>query len=642
MAAPKSKRRKNKLISSKVPSLQKGVPAPKKKSGARKLSQWWILLLFVCIALFLYGKSISYGYILDDQVVLSKNVYVQQGLGGLADIFQNDSFLGYYQTKEKLYYLQGGRYRPLSLATFALEVSVFGSNHPGISHFINILLYAVTAFLLFRVFWKFKIDVSNRGLLFSLPFFTAMVWIFHPIHTECVANIKGRDELLALIFSLAALSAAMKYQKHSKAISLISSGLFIFLGMLAKENALTFIVLIPLSLWVFQKASLSSVVKTTVPLVIAAFLFIIIRYDALGYFFNHGQPVTNLINDSFLGMTTPEKYATIFYTLGLYIKLLFIPYPLTHDYLPYHIPIMHWSNVRVITSLLIYVVLTVWSIYKIRSKNLYAYAVLFFLISLSIVSNIVVSIGTFMNERFLYTPSVAFSLVTSYFLLSVLPLLIKRPIAYRTVLGSGGIILAALYAWITINRVSDWRDSLSLDTAAIKVSKNSARANCFFAVSLYQQRYTGLKDSVEKKKLLDSLEYYINRAVAIYPQYVDGLHMKTVVDAARYETDHNIDTLLADYLDITKKIPDYPPARDNIVSYAKYIFSIDAKKAADFCYEAGYKFYFKERKDTKDALIFLQLCLDANYNDPRILSAAAEVYEANGEKEKASDIRRRI
>jgi len=190
--------------------------------------------------------------------------------------------------------------------------------------------------------------------------------------------------------------------------------------------------------------------------------------------------------------------------------------------------------------------------------------------------------------------------------------------------------------------VNDWRDSLSLDTAAIKVSKNSARANCFYAVSLYQQRYTSLADPVEKKKLLDSLKYYINKAINIYPEYVDALHMKTVVDAAQYETDHNVDSLLTAYLVITKKIPDYPPARDNIISYAKYLFSVDAKKAADFCYEAGYKFYFKERRDVKDALIFLQLPVDANYNDPRILSAAAEVYEANGEKEKASDIRKRI
>ena len=350
MSSPKSKRKKNKIVSKKPPSAEKATPSFKKKAGGAKGFPWWALLVFLSIAFFLYGKSINYGYILDDQMVLSKNIYVQQGVAGFPDIFQNDSFLGYFQSKEKLYYLQGGRYRPLSLATFAVEVSLFGPNHPAISHFINILLYAFTAFLLFRLFLEFKIDSLNQGRIFSVPFFAAILWIFHPIHTECVANIKGRDELLALIFSLAALLAAMKYQKDNKTISLISSGIFLFIGMLAKENALTFIGIIPLSLWMFQKASIPSLVKTTMPLVIAAVLFIVIRYEALGYFFNHGHPVINLINDSFLGMSKPEKYATIFYTLGLYIKLLFIPYPLTHDYLPYHIPIMHWGNVKVIAS----------------------------------------------------------------------------------------------------------------------------------------------------------------------------------------------------------------------------------------------------------------------------------------------------
>jgi protein O-mannosyl-transferase len=642
MAARKSKHRKSKIVSPRAPSSKKGVPPSRIKPGTRDRLHSWSLLIFLSIAFLLYGKSISYGYILDDQVVLSKNVYVQQGVAGFPDIFQNDSFLGYYQTKEKLYYLQGGRYRPLSLATFAVEVSVFGPNHPGISHFINILLYALTAFMLFHVFLQFVPHTTNHGFLFSVPFFAAILWIFHPIHTECVANIKGRDELLALIFSLAALMAAMKYEKQNKTTSLISSGVFIFLGMLAKENALTFIGIIPLSLWVFQKASVSRLIKITIPLVIAAILFIVIRYEALGYFFDHGHAVINLINDSFLGMSNSEKYATIFYTLGLYIKLLFIPYPLTHDYLPYHIPIMQWADVKVIASLFVYLGLFVWSIYNIKARSIYAYCVLFFLISLSIVSNIFVSIGTFMNERFLYTPSVAFALAIGYFLVSTLPRLVKTPVIRKSILTSFGIILAICYTWITLNRVSDWRDSLSLDTAAIKVSKNSARANCFFAVSLYQQRYTSLTDTVQKRKLLDSLEYYINKAITIYPEYVDALHMKTVVDGARYENDHNVDTLLTDYLAITKKIPDYPPARDNIISYAKYLFSIDAKKTAEFCYTAGYKFYFKERKDTKDALIFLQLPVDANYNDPRILSAAAEVYEASGDKEKATDIRKRI
>jgi len=74
----------------------------------------------------------------------------------------------------------------------------------------------------------------------------------------------------------------------------------------------------------------------------------------------------------------------------------------------------------------------------------------------------------------------------------------------------------------------------------------------------------------------------------------------------------------------------------------RYLFSVDAKKSAAFCYDVSYKFYFKERRDVKDALIFLQLCVDANYKDSRILAAAAEVYDANGDKQKAYDIRRRL
>lgn len=75
---------------------------------------------------------------MDDQLVIWDNIYVQKGLTGIPDIFAHDSFMGYYQTDNFL--LEGGRYRPLSLATFALEIEIFGKNKPGISHFVNILL----------------------------------------------------------------------------------------------------------------------------------------------------------------------------------------------------------------------------------------------------------------------------------------------------------------------------------------------------------------------------------------------------------------------------------------------------------------------------------------------------------------------
>ena len=262
--------------------------------------------------------------------------------------------------------------------------------------------------------------------------------------------------------------------------------------------------------------------------------------------------------------------------------------------------------------------------------------------SLSMVSNLVFSVGTFMNERFLYTPSVAFALAIAYLLVYSLPQFILRPGFYKKSFAAIAIVMTIAYLWISINRVTDWRDPLSLDRSAIHVSGNSARANCYFAVSLYTIEYPGIKDPIVKEKIVDSMEYYINRSLAIYPDYEQALHMKTVILTARYEIDHKIDTLLAGFEKILIKIPNYGPARDNVTSYVKYLFSVDANSSANFCYRIGYLFYYKKRKDLSNALKFLQICVDMNYKDQKILYATAEVYEAYGNKKKAEEIRKSI
>ncbi|MBK7939425.1 MAG: hypothetical protein IPJ82_21115 [Lewinellaceae bacterium] len=65
--------------------------------------------------------------------------------------------------------------------------------------------------------------------------------MLHPLHSECVANIKGRDEILALLCSLAALWATLKYFRHQPEFLSAAVGLFLFLGLMSKENALTFL-----------------------------------------------------------------------------------------------------------------------------------------------------------------------------------------------------------------------------------------------------------------------------------------------------------------------------------------------------------------------------------------------------------------
>ncbi|MFM8485095.1 MAG: hypothetical protein ACKOCH_02080, partial [Bacteroidota bacterium] len=172
-------------------------------SGNFWKDNWLPSVCLMAFAFALYAIGINYGYVLDDELIITKNTYVQEGFAGLRKIFAADSFMGYF--KEQKFLLEGGRYRPLSLATFAIEVGILGPGHTTVSHAINILLYGLTGILLYRILLGlFPIGEGGRWF-FSLPFIAASVFVFQPLHVECVANIKGRDEIIALLGGLGAL-----------------------------------------------------------------------------------------------------------------------------------------------------------------------------------------------------------------------------------------------------------------------------------------------------------------------------------------------------------------------------------------------------------------------------------------------------
>jgi len=87
----------------------------------------------------LYGSTIYNGYSMDDELVTLDNKNVELGLTGIPKIFSSR-----YSVNEK----QNYEYRPIALVTFAIEYEYFGRN-PAPSHFFNILIYAITCFLIY-------------------------------------------------------------------------------------------------------------------------------------------------------------------------------------------------------------------------------------------------------------------------------------------------------------------------------------------------------------------------------------------------------------------------------------------------------------------------------------------------------------
>ena len=271
------------------------------------------VLVLVVLAFVLYGVTLGYGYLQDDQLVIWDNIYVQKGFAGLREIFSYDSLLGYY--KDPALLLEGGRYRPLPLATYAFEVGIFGKDNPGISHFFNVLLYGATGVLLYRLLVAL-FPSAQQPWYFSLPFVSAALFMLHPLHSEVVANIKGRDEILSLLGSLGALYALLKHVDTGIKSWLWMAGGSFFLGLLSKENTATFLAVIPLTFWMFSKVPSGRIWSATGVLLGATLAFKLIRYQALGYMVNSGKPLNELAINPMFGMNVGEKFANIFLSLG--------------------------------------------------------------------------------------------------------------------------------------------------------------------------------------------------------------------------------------------------------------------------------------------------------------------------------------
>lgn len=546
------------------------------------------LIVLFLLAIFLYVQTIPYEYVLDDKIVLSENNFVKKGFGGLKEIFTTESFTGYLGQQQDL--VVGARYRPLSIATFAMEYQFFGLN-PKISHIVNIFLYGLTAILLFRILAMMFPMPKEAKWYWTIPFVATLLFVVHPTHSEAIANIKGRDEIMVLLLSLLALYYAMS----KKPLAIAWSCIAFFFGLLAKENALTFLAVIPASLYVFQKASMNRILKVTMPLVAVSMFYIAIRYNVIGYLLNSGKPVTGLMNNPFLECTTAEKFATIFYTLILYIKLLIFPHPLTHDYYPYQVPIMNWSNWQVLVSFFFYCGIGFYALLNIGKRNITAYAILWFIATLSIVSNILFPVGTFMNERFIYIPSVAFCFLVAYWLIDKLPNYLPKQgkLAGQIFLG----IVVLLFMTKTTLRLPAWENEMTLNRAASTVSTGSARANSFMAYSLYVDA-NAISDRTQKKALFDEATPFVDRALEIHPTYPDAIRTKGGILAGYYQMDNDLQKLLDGFYKLLEARP-----VDFIDQYLAYLNKRGANpQMMDFYHKVSFVNYIQNKKDYANAV----------------------------------------
>ena len=588
---------------------------------------WAEALVIMVLSFVLYHSCLPYSYVLDDQIVITGNSFTKKGFGGIYDIMTTESFEGYFGEKKDL--VQGNRYRPLSIITFAIEYGILGDVNPMVSHFINILLYGMTCILLMMVLELLFRNFKPTWRWMSIPFLASMIFLVHPIHTEAVANIKGRDEIMSMFFSLLALYGGLRYMDNKSIGMLLLTAISYFLGLLSKENAITFLAVIPLTIYFFSEAGIKHIKNLVLILLGTTILYLIIRFSAAGVP-KLGQQAKDLMNNPFLEMTGGEKFGSILYTLGKYIALMVFPHPLSHDYYPYAIPKVTMVNIFSFTSLILYIGLIYVGLKGMIRKSIYSYSVLYYLITLTIVSNIVINLGTFMNERFIFMASAGYCIAVAYFLSHHLPTL-KNALGAKIGI-SLAIVMVVGYSVKTYLRVPVWKDALSLNQAAVDVSSNSARANSFMSTALFEE-YKITSDRNKQKELLDKAEYYGKKAADIIPNYQNANLMLIGVAAERYKMNNDINAYIRDMQPSVLRRPDIPFIKE----FSDYLKGRGHdRELYPFYKEIGTTLL--DYKDTRRnyAAMYLLYAYDINPNDKPLVLSLATAYELAGRPDDAN------
>lgn len=494
-------------------------------------------LIFLVLSFLFYGNSVKNGFSLDDSYVTitnypvkgkeykPNNLLISKGVASIPKIWQ--SHYGYGQGTAY-------DYRPLVLTMFALEYAVFGQA-PHINHFINIVLYAALILCLFLFLKKCLYAYSYKE---SFSFVCALLFLAHPIHTEVVNNIKCRDELLALLLMLLSAINIFNYFEDRKIWHIVFATLYLFMAFYCKLTAAIFIVLIPMSLFFFSKINLKQTLFLFVGLLVCFLLYqisksIFIAEKEVRFFYHFENP---------LYTETISFYTKILFalkTFGMYVNLLFFPYPLRFYYgTPLVTTNLNLIDFKIITALIF---LGVSFYYYFRTKNKIAlFGLLFFLISIAPLTNFISPVAGIIGERLCFTASIGFVVFITSILFSLyktIPdkitgnLFSQKPLLYLSVV----LIIFLFLDW---KRNAAWQSEFSLYEHDGQYAAKSAGGNNLLGNKYYEM--------LSNENKANSRDVIINKSLACYTIAYE-------VDSSLFSALNNAGVIYYSYLNQTDK-----------------------------------------------------------------------------------------
>ena len=474
--------------------------------------------IIIVLTFILYGNTLKNNYSFDD-IYVTNNKDVRKGISVIPELFVS-LYANMWEDGKPLTF----GYRPVVKSTFAIEYSVFGLN-PGLSHLINLLLYIFTCIILFIVLKRLMI-----GYHVLFPLVITLIFLAHPAHTEIVSSLKNRDELLSFLGAFGTLYLFLKYFDKGKLYFALIGFVVFILAYLSKPTVTVFIPLYALILYFFTKPKTGRVLLFLLGLLVLAYL---VNFIPRLYLPKVQRPVQFIENPLFYEGSFWIKASTGMYIILFYLKLLIYPHPLVFYYGFDTIPIVGWGNIWVILSFILHLGLFAFAIWKIREKHILSFGILFYLASIGVFANIIKLPMGIVADRFMYIPSLGFSIIIAYLFFYIFKINPKS----LTISKSGTfkifailIMLLIPYSAKTITRNNDWKDQPTLLKNDIKYLKKSAKANLIYSGTMKGEIMRAIKrkdkDKRKLKRQIDDVVEHLDLAISIYPEYYQAYEMK--------------------------------------------------------------------------------------------------------------------
>jgi len=441
------------------------------------------IIVVLALTIMVYVNSLSGGFVWDDSDLIADNVEYFENISNLQSIFL------------KPHFAETPYYRPLLWCSFFLDYHFWGINPLGF-HITNLLLHLLNTAL---VCWF----ILNLGFSSNIAVLTAALFATHPVQTEAVSWIAGRNDPLMVLFFLLSFnllfSGRLSPLPRGKAIRYVTAFIFFACALLAKETAIIFLPLLMLTDFFYKKRFVQSATRYEKAAVYSIYALISLGFSMIRNIIFSGLSTKLVLSSDKILSLAKTPLAVYSY----YFKVLFFPLNLTVS------PPLYGSQATLSAGNLVPVIFIISVIaIAVLLRKVYAeglFGMLWVIIYLLPVSGLI-WMGVPILEHRLYGASVGFCLLAAtgcYYTWS--PASPMAPL-YKKMLPMLLALILISYSILTIQRNRLWKDDVSIWEDAVKKAPASITA------------LNNAASSLIKIKKYDLAITYLNQAQKLNPQ----------------------------------------------------------------------------------------------------------------------------